>query len=272
MENIRQAIERAKITQQPSSNRAPDLPTPRAQQVFGDSVSRRQARAIELDPTRLETQRIFAHDGKDARSRSFDMLRTGILRSMDSKGWTTLAVTSPTPSCGKTFTAINLALSMSRQRERQVLLADLDLRRPHVSNYLGIKCGGAGIVDVVEGGIQLQDAVVSAHAGDSKLEILPTTPASNPADMVGSSGMRTLLEQITRPSQSRVVIIDLPPLLIGHDAISILPHVDCVVVVAAVGTTKVSEIKECNRYLEATNVIKFVLNKVPESNEPYIYY
>jgi MinD-like ATPase involved in chromosome partitioning or flagellar assembly len=161
---------------------------------------------------------------------------------------------------------------MSRQRERQVLLADFDLRRPHVSDYLGIKCDGAGIVDVVEGNIDLQDAIVSARAGDSRLDVLPTAAASNPADMVASSSMRTLLERITRPSAGRITIVDLPPLLIGHDAISIFPHVDCVLVVAAIGTTKVAEIKECNKYLEATEVIRFVLNKVPEATEPYIYY
>jgi protein-tyrosine kinase len=273
MEDIRQAIERAKITQPPASTRAPDPRQLRANQVLGDSFSSRPRREeVELDLTRLETNRIFAYDGKDYRSRSFDMMRTGLLRSMDGKGWTTLAITSPTAGCGKTFTAVNLALSMSRQRDRQVLLADLDLRRPHVSNYLGIKCEGSGIVDVVEGHIELQSAIVSARAGDSRLDILPTTPASNPADMVGSSGMKALLDQIKRRSQSQIAIIDLPPLLIGHDAISVLPHVDCVLLVAAVGTTKASEIKECNKYLEATEVIRFVLNKVPESADPHVYY
>ena len=271
MENIRQAIERAKIAQPSASGRASDSMPLRARQILSDSLSD-SPREVELDRARLEAQRIFAYDGKDTRTRSFDLLRTGILRSMDAKGWTTLAVTSPTPSCGKTFTAVNLALSMSRQRERQVLLVDLDLRRPHVSNYLGIKCAGTGIVDVVERRIELAEAIVSTRAGDSRLDVLPTTAATNPADMVGSSAMRLLLEQITRPSQSRIVIIDLPPLLIGHDAISILPHADCALVVTAVGKTKASEIKECNRYLETTEIIKYVLNKVPEAAEPYIYY
>ena len=166
MEDIRQAIERAKITQPPASTRAPDPRQLRANQVLGVILalpSRPRREEVELDLTRLEINRIFAYDGKDYRSRSFDMLRTGILRSMDGKGWTTLAITSPTPSCGKTFTAVNLALSMSRQRDRQVLLADLDLRRPHVSNYLGnVKCEeGSGIVDVVEGHIELQSAIRS---------------------------------------------------------------------------------------------------------------
>src|SRR6185437_16090455 len=72
---------------------------------------------IELNPAYLEKHRIVAHDGQDPRSRSFDMLRTEVLRSMDRNGWTSLAVTSPTPNCGKTLTAVNLALSMARKSE-----------------------------------------------------------------------------------------------------------------------------------------------------------
>jgi protein-tyrosine kinase len=273
MENIRQAIERAKVGQPPTRAHAPDSQRTQTTQVLGDNLAgTERIEEIELEPAQLESQRIFAYDGRDVRSRSFDMLRTEILHSMDSKGWTTLAVTSPTPNCGKTFTAVNLALSMSRQRERQVLLADLDLRKPRVADCLGIKCSGGGVIGVVEGRSELHSAIVSARAGQSRLEVLPTTSPSNPADMVGSPGMRTLLEQIARLSQSRIVIIDLPPLLTGHDTISILPHVDCVLLVAAVGTTKVSEIGECNKYLETTEVIRFVLNKVPNYAAPYVYY
>jgi hypothetical protein len=136
---------------------------------------------------------------------------------------------------------------------------------------LGLK-GKEGVVGVIEGRVELFGATVKARIGDSRLDILPTIPASNSSDMVSSSAMRMLLEEITGRSQSRIVILDLPPLLTGHDAISILPQVDCVLLVAAVGTTKVSEIKECNKYLEGTDVVRFVLNKVPESATTYAYY
>ena len=92
---------------------------------------------------------------------------------MDLKGWKTLAVTSPTPSCGKTLTAINLALSMARQPERQVLLADLDLRKPHIAGCLGLKCG-EGVLGVIEGRIGLHSAIIGARVGSSRLEVLPT--------------------------------------------------------------------------------------------------
>jgi protein-tyrosine kinase len=271
MENIRQAIERAKGRPQPQSATGFEPPRQRAG-YFGDTPQiRERIEEDELDSAFLQSQRLVAYDGEDPRSRSFDMLRTEVLRSMDLKGWKTLAVTSPTPNCGKTLTAINLALSIARQPERRVLLVDLDLRRPRIATCLGLKCK-EGVVGIIEGRIDLHSAIVGARVGDSRLEVLPTMPASNSSDLAGSTAMRTFLKEIAGLSQSQIVILDLPPLLTGHDVISILPQVDCVLPVAAVGTTKVSEIQECNNYLSETNVVRFVLNKVPESTTTYVYY
>jgi protein-tyrosine kinase len=272
MENIRQAIERAKGLPKQQSGIGFEHPRQQASYVFGDAHdSKERIQEVELDPVHLQSKRIVAYDGKDLRSRPFDMLRTEILRSMDLKGWKTLAVTSPTPGCGKTLTAVNLALSIARQPERQVFLADLDLRKPQVAACLGLKCG-EGALGVIEGRTEMDDAIIRAHVGGSRLDVLPTAPTSNSSDLVGSSAMRVLLHDIAGHGQSRIVILDLPPLLTGHDVISILPQVDCVLLVAAVGTSKVSEIEECNKHLQATDVVRFVLNKVPESTTRYAYY
>ncbi len=226
---------------------------------------------VELDSAYLQAQRIVAYDGNDLRSRSFDMLRTEILRTMDLKGWKTLAITSPTANCGKTVTAVNLALSMARQPERRVILVDLDLRKAQVSASLGLKCRD-GVLGVVEGRVEVDSAIIGARIGSSRLEILPTKSTSNSSDLVSSNEMRLMLQDVIGHGQSRIVILDLPPLLTGHDVISILPQVDCVLLVAAVGTSTVSEIEECNKYLQGTDVIRFVLNKVPEAATRYAYY
>jgi protein-tyrosine kinase len=272
MENIRQAIERAKRRQAHPSGISLEPPRQQAGVALGrNSGSSGHIQEVELDRSYLQSQLVVAYDGLDLRSRSFDMLRTEVLQSMDSKDWKTLAVTSPGPNCGKTLTAVNLALSMARQSEREVLLVDLDLRKPRVASSLGLK-NRDGVVGFLEGRIELHEAIIEARAGDCRLEVLPAVPASNSSDMIGSSAMKTLLEKITGHSQSRITILDLPPLLSGHDVISILPQVDCVLLVAAVGTTKISEIKKCTKYLEDANVIRFALNKVPESTTTYLYY
>src|SRR5262249_37765589 len=87
---------------------------------------------VELDWQHLETRRVIAHNPADPRAKSYDMLRTQVLQSMNQKNWQFLAVTSPTAGCGKTVTAINLALSIARQPERSALLVDLDFQKPQV--------------------------------------------------------------------------------------------------------------------------------------------
>ena len=271
MENIRQAIERAKMHGE-QSGISLEPPRQQTRHVFSDAQeSAQRTQEIELDVACLQSQRIVAFDGKDPRSRSFDLLRTEVLQSMDLKGWKSIAVTSPSPSCGKTVTSLNLALSMARQRERSVLLVDLDLRKPNVAASLGLKCRD-GVVGVIERRIELHDAIVKARVGGCRLEVLPTVSAPNSSDLISASATSAMLDKIAGNSPSRIVVFDLPPLLSGHDVISILPHVDCVLLVAAMGVTKISEIKECNKYLKSTEIIRFVLNKVPESAVPYVYY
>ena len=273
MENIRQAVERAKVSRaaQPSGIQS-EYPQKWARR---DSIqlsrSNQKAQEVELDSAYLQSRRIVAYDGQDLQSRSFDILRTQVLRLMDLKGWKALAVTSPTPSCGKTLTAINLALSMARDPERQVILVDLDLRKSHVAASLGLSCR-EGVLDILEGRVEIENAIIEARVGDSQLEVLPTVASPNSSDLVASTAMKNFLQDVAGHRRSGIVILDLPPLLTGHDAISILPQVDCVLLVAAVGVSTVSEIEECYKYLQETDVVRFVLNKVPQSATPYAYY
>src|SRR5262249_23137635 len=138
MEHIRAAIERAKgaagAAGQPQEQFASD---PRQPQFLPNSVpsSVMWGQEITIAGPQLETKRVVAHDITDPRSRSFDMLRTQVLQSMDSKNSQLIGLTSPTPGCGKSLIAVNLALSICRQQERSVLLIDLDLRRPQVASY-----------------------------------------------------------------------------------------------------------------------------------------
>ena len=96
MESIRQAVERARSR----SAAVPAKP--------GRNGSGAQIQETVLDGAHLQSNRIISHDITDRRSRSFDMLRTQVLQSMDLKGWRTLAVTSPTPGLRKNYDSSEL--------------------------------------------------------------------------------------------------------------------------------------------------------------------
>ena len=276
MENIRQAVERVKGHQSAGSGQkslaGSAVPRLQSEMDVGSACGNdAQNQEIELNSVHLQSKRIISHDITDPRSRAFDMLRTQVLQSMDLKGWKTLAVTSPTPACGKTLTALNLALSIARQPDRSVLLVDLDFRKPQVAACLGLKCD-EGVLSVLEGRTTLSDAIIPARVDNLRFMVLPTASTIRSSELISSRAMTAMLEDIKREYHSKTIILDLPPILSGDDVIAILPQMDCVLLVAAVGTTTVAQIKECNKHLQSAEVVRIALNKVLETSTDHYYY
>ena len=275
MDQIRQAIERAKAgalpVTEPAGQSVADRSSIQREQFPGhDPLAKRAISEFELATGDLEKHRIIAHDIADPRSKAFDMLRTQVLQSMDRQRWQFLGITSPTADCGKTSVAINLAFSIARQPERAVLLIDLDLQRPQVATYLGLR-SDEDVLAVLEGQTTLTDAVVHARAGLSKIAVLPTNKAANSSssEWMTSRAMTSMLQTIKRQFGAVVVILDLPPMLSCDDVIALLPQLDCLLLVAAAGQTTLTELEECTRHLQSSNVVRVVLNKVPEEIARY---
>jgi hypothetical protein len=225
-------------------------------------------RGVVLDEAHLESSRIIGHDVTDARAKSYDILRTHVLQTMDLHSWHLLGVTSPTKACGKTLTSINLALSISRQMERAVLLIDMDFRKPQLASRLGVT-SDVGLLDVLDGRIPVAEAMFEVHAGRHSIVVMPTDPTDVSAELMASRAMQAFIQQLRRHFRSYVVILDLPPVLVSDDVTALLPQIDCALLVAAVGTSTVSEIEECGRHLQSTNLVRIVVNKVPESKKMY---
>ena len=268
MDSIRQAIDLAKMGD-PGTRAAPPLATPDESRAGPFDAALHSAR---LDERRLERARLVAYSGGTPQGRYYDMLRTQVLQDMDKNGWQFLAVTSPTAACGKTVTACNLALSIARLPERSVMLADLDMHKPMVADYLGLGTGG-GLLDVLEERSTLASAAVQAQIGPNQLVVLPGAVApSTSSEWMASQTMATLLQALKREFRSRIVIFDLPPMLVGDDVISILPRMDAVLLVAGVGTTSVADIRECQKHLQRTRVVRVVVNKVTDKTANYYGY
>lgn len=226
------------------------------------SIKYNQTRVVHLDPGQLERNRIISFSKSDARTVSFDRLRTQVLRTMRDYGWRTLAITSPTSGCGKTTVALNLALSIAHQTEQTVLLADFDLRDPQVAEYLGLP-EAASLIDYLNGDVPLSEVFV--NPGIPRLTLLPNHKAVlNAAETLMTRKMQEMVADVRNRYESRLVIFDLPPLLTTDDALAFLPQVDCVLLVVASGQSTKSEVRQAMNLLQDTEVLGSVLNKGEE--------
>ncbi len=269
MERIKDAISKARQTQgKPNANVTnKTAQSRRSADVENEEISYNETKVTKLDTKHLANNRIITFDSEDPDSVSFDVLRTQVLTKMSDNGWKTLAVTSPSPECGKTVVALNLALSIAKQTDKTALVVDFDLRRPRISQYLGLK-PEKSLFDYLERETEIKDILI--NPGLPRLVVLPNTvPVKNSAETLTSRRIKSLVQDLKSRYESRIVIFDLPPLMAGDDAIAFMPQVDCVLLVVASGETKPVEVKEARRQIQSTNLLGVVLNKSSERQTHY---
>ena len=280
MERIKDAIERMKespaklplktrgnVNGDRLSDSTPGQPAPRPKKAMAQEPS-----LARLDRAHLQDMRIIAYDGIDRRTTHYDMLRTQVLQILEEAELQTIAVTSPRPNCGKTITSLNLAFSIARQKANPVLVVDLDMRKPMIANYLGVRPLN-GIEALVEGHCTLDEAIIKPDLAHGRLSILATThPVANPTELIVSSQMKTLIQKLKKDSRFSVIVFDLPPMLTSDDFLAFLPQTNSAMLVAAAGESTVHEIAECERLIGEDRFLGCVLNKSADVQEGYSYY
>jgi len=224
---------------------------------------------IECNFDNFGRNRIIANE-QDPVLNAYRVLRTRVLQKMDAEGWKTLAVVSPGAGAGKTVTAINLAIAIGSKAGSRATLVDLDFYRPSVARYLGIK-DFPSVLDFFEGKRELAQVALRPQLTDVVL-IANERVTRRGAEHLTSPRADMLIDTAINTFGSRVVIFDMSPLLGCDDTIAFLPKVDCVLLVAASGQTRVDELKEARRILGKTNIIGTVLNKAPAAFMPNQYY
>jgi capsular exopolysaccharide synthesis family protein len=179
---------------------------------------------------------------------AFQTLRASLTYFNVDRSLSTLVVTSPVQKDGKTTVAVNLALACALD-ERDVVLVDADLRRPQVAGRLG-KDASVGLEAVLVGERALHEALVDIDAGGGRLRILPAvTPPPNPAVLLGSERMRSLLAELVE--QSDIVVIDTPGLLAVSDAIPLINQAAGSLVVARLNHTTKDALRRVSQVIEA---------------------
>lgn len=270
MEKIQAAIEKARAERSgadPAAPRSGVAPPPAAPDA-GVDAAWAALPALGVDPARLAAERIVAFKG-GREAVTFDVMRTRVLQQMRANNWRRLAITSPTPGCGKSTIALNLGFSLARQPEIRTIVAELDLRRPSMARMLDI-AGRASLSRMLEGRAGFADVAVG-HGGNLALAT-NQAPARNPAELLQGPNVPSVLALIEAQYQPDIVVFDMPPLLVSDDTMAFAGQVDAVLLVAGAEATTVKEIDICERELATqTNVMGVVLNKCRFMGPEYGY-
>lgn len=225
------------------------------------------AEVFTPNPRTLDENRIVAWNKRHPSTRAFDILRTKVFAEMKSKRWSSIAITSPAESCGKTTVALNLALSMAHQLGSNVALLDFDLRQPRVAPMLGMQ-PEVELGDFLQGGERLPVEIVTA--GTAQLRVVPSLGSHpNATELLGDPKVGQLFAELKSEGTGRVGVFDLPPLLTTDDALSVLPRIDCALLVVGEGVTSQTQVTEALNLLSGTNTLGVVLNQSRTSVNAY---
>ncbi|MEY4720792.1 MAG: hypothetical protein RIQ46_517 [Pseudomonadota bacterium] len=170
-------------------------------------------------------------------------------------------ICSPHPSEGKTYCAVNLALSMAAEKESEVLLVDADFAKPSVLSALGLP-GGRGLMDALtDPKIDVLDCVIGTDIPG--LWVLPAGSATNSdSEYLNSSRTRPVLDRLTQGASHRMVIFDSPPALAASPAAELARYVGQALVVARADRTGQGALEDAISLLSACPNIQLILNAV----------
>lgn len=184
------------------------------------------------------------------------------------KGANLIAVTSSVPQEGKSFTAINLALSIAAEQDKTVLLVDGDVLKPSLSKKLNVE-------DQVDIGLmeyllsetdQVSDIIYSTNVDN--LRFIPAGRANHRAtELLSSERMAKLAHEFARRYPDRIVVIDAPPILGINETLVVTQFAGQIVVVVEEEKTNVNDLKRAVEHLDKEKAIGFVMNKAKHNKE-----
>jgi protein-tyrosine kinase len=222
---------------------------------------------VASDAEALAERRVVAGLPEHELADAFRMLRTQVLQRLTLGGYSTLALTSAHRGEGKSLTAVNLAISLAMHVDRTVLLVDLDLRRPSLHTYFGIE-PELGLTDYL-----LNDTPLAAcllNPGVERLVVLPAGEALHgSSELLTGPKMIRLAQELKTRYPERIILYDLPPVLVSDDALAFLQHIDCCLFVVQDGRTPKGDIVRAIELLDECDVIGTVLNRSSSGVKAY---
>lgn len=165
---------------------------------------------------------------------------------------------------GKTFSSVNLALSMASETSIEVVLVDADVAKPEILSTLGI-AGGKGLLDALANPeLDVENMLIRTDVPN--LLVLPAgLPTNSDTELLASDRTGALIERLTKGHPRRIILFDSAPALAASPASVLALHVgQCLIVVRADRTTE-SELRDALALLDGCPRIQFMLNGVSYS-------
>jgi Mrp family chromosome partitioning ATPase len=257
-----------KVQLAPDVAREPSEEQPAAEAAPHADALRALTRVVEVDPQRLERERILAPGATAMHGVPYKMLRTQVLRRLDKLGVNSLAIVGTAVDTGKTLTAINLAIAIAADPERTALLVDFDLRKPSIHRRFGIE-PVVGVDDCLRGTRPLKDALLRP-GGYERLVLLPARERSlDSSELLSSRRTKELMVEMGNRYRDRVLVFDLPPVLHADDALAFARHMQAVLVVVGEGRTRRDDLLRTFELLRDVPIIGTVLNGTRERVNVY---
>jgi protein-tyrosine kinase len=227
------------------------------------------AREIPFKPVK-DALIIHPLQPREAPAEEFRTLRTRLDHLQKVQPLHTLVVTSASPAEGKSFTAMNLAITQSQLAQKRVLLADFDFRRPSVHSTLQIPCY-PGITDYLTGRAGLSD--ILCRVAGTNLFVLPAGESvPNPLELLNLRECKSLIEELR--NHFDWVVLDSPPLLFAADGNLLATMCDGTILVVRIGSTTYDSVARAMQSLCENNVLGVVVNgaRRGELYSKYTYY
>ncbi len=215
------------------------------------------------DALTLEKNRILNDASREEIIQPYKVLRTRLLHILKDKGWSSVAIVSPTKDDGKTTVAINLSISIGNSMQNKAVLLDLDMLTPSIHTCYGYEPVN-GLEDYYKNKLELRDILVNPNIDG--LAIAPSVKSlQGSSEYLSTEKSQQLIAEAKSVSGNSIVIVDLPPMLVSDDAISFIPYVDAVLLVVREGITNKLDVQRTLEMLADTNIAGVVIN---DSLEP----
>ena len=225
------------------------------------------SRRVEIDLDALAAAGIVSPNAPRSQiADQFRVIKRPLISNAMGKGASVIAngnlimVTSALAGEGKSFTAINLALSIATELDNTVMLVDADVARPSVLRVLGLP-PGPGLLDLVlDESLDMSSVLLKTNI--DKLSILPSgTPHERATELLASDSMIKLLESVARRYPDRIIIFDSPPLLLTTESRVLATHMGQIVMVVRAESTLQSDVQHALSTIESCPVKLLVLNQ-----------